>query len=117
MKTSLLVVLVFLFAAYEASAACAAKRSRDASFIELAVPEGSIRPTGVDDFSFVTDDTTIDALIARVGPPDASSGTRVTKLIWCLDDGTELSAESRDRVAIESVRHQGKEIFRRGKKK
>lgn len=116
MKTPL-VVLVCLFAWQDASAACAAKRSRDASYVELAVPEGALRPAGVDDFRFITDETTIDALITRVGPPDASSGTRVTRLIWCFDDGTELSAETRDRIVIESVRHQGKEIFRRGKQK
>jgi len=33
---------------------------------ELAVPEGAIRPAGVSDFSFISDDTTVDALIARV---------------------------------------------------
>ncbi|HEU5134756.1 MAG TPA: hypothetical protein VFU13_06395 [Steroidobacteraceae bacterium] len=116
MKNALL-VLSLLFATYDAAAACVEKRSRDPSFIELAVPDDAIRPAGVADFSFITDDTTVDALVARVGPPDASSGTRVTRLIWCFADGTELSVETPDRVIIESVRHKGKEIFRRGKKK
>jgi hypothetical protein len=116
MKTTLL-ALVWVFAAQNASAACAEKRSRDPSFVELAVPEGAIRPAGVADFGFVTDETTVDALVAKVGPPDASSGTRVTRLIWCFEDGTELLVDTRDRVAIESVRHKGKEIFRRGKAK
>jgi hypothetical protein len=109
--------LVLLFAAHEASAACAEKRSRDPSFVELAVPDGSIRPSGPADFSFITDETTVDALIAKVGPPDASQGTRITRLIWCFADSTELWVETRDRVIIESARHKGKEFFRRGKEK
>src|SRR5687767_15695149 len=60
MKTPLL-VLALLFAAQNADAACSEKRSRDASFVELAVPEDAIRPTGVADFSFITDETTVDA--------------------------------------------------------
>ena len=121
MKTSLLVlalpILSFLGAAHDANAACAEKRSRDPSFVELAVPEGSIRPAGAADFSFITDETTVDALIAKVGPPDASQGTRVTRLIWCFADSTELWVETRDRVIIESARHKGKDFYRRGKAK
>jgi hypothetical protein len=116
MKTSLL-VLASLFAAHDATAACAEKRSRDASFVELAVPEGATRPAGVADFSFITDETTVDELIARVGPPDASQGTRLTRLIWCFADSTELWLDTPDRVIIESVRHKGKPVFQRGKKK
>jgi hypothetical protein len=114
MKTALAILALF-FAAHDAGAACAEKRSRDPSYIELAVPDGSIRPTGPADFSFITDDTTIDALIAKVGPPDASQGTRVTRLIWCFADTTELWVDTRDRVIIESARHKGKEFFRRSK--
>ena len=116
MKTPL-PVLALLFAAQHADAACSEKRSRDASFVELAVPEDAIRPTGVADFSFITDETTVDALIARVGPPDASQGTRVIRLIWCFADSTELWVETRDRVIIESARHKGKDFYRRGKQK
>jgi len=116
MKTPLL-VLALLFAAQNAGAACSEKRSRDASFVELAVPEDAIRPTGVADFSFITDETTVDALIARVGPPDASQGTRTIRLIWCFADSTELWVETPDRIVIESVRHGGKSIFKRAKKK
>jgi hypothetical protein len=116
MKTPLL-LLAMLFAAQNADAACSEKRSRDASFVELAVPDDAIRPAGVADFSFITDETTVDALIARVGPPDASQGSRVMRLIWCFADSTELWVETPDRVIIESVRHKGHVIFKRAKKK
>jgi hypothetical protein len=112
-----LAILVLLFAAHDAAAACAEKRSRDPSFVELAVPDGAIRPSGVADFGFITDETTVDAVIAKVGPPDASQGTRITRLIWCFADSTELWVDTRDRVIIESVRHKGKEIFHRARQK
>jgi hypothetical protein len=115
MKIPLLAALMLF--AHDATAACAEKRSRDPSFVELAVPEDAIRPAGVADFGFISDETTVDALVAKVGPPDASQGTRVTWLIWCFADGTELLVETPDRVAVESVRYKGKQIFRRGKKK
>ena len=115
MKTPLL-VLVGLLAAHDATAACSEKRSRDPSYIELSVPDGATRPTGVADFSFITDDTTVDALIAKVGPPDASQGTRKIRLIWCFADATEVWVDTPDRVIIETVRHKGHEIFKRKKK-
>jgi len=115
MKAALLTVAL-LFTAQNAIAACAEKRTRDPSFVELAVPDGAIRPTGVADFSFITDETTVDALIAKVGPPDASQGTRTTTLIWCFADKTELWLDTRDRVIIESLRHKNHEIYRRKKK-
>jgi hypothetical protein len=115
MKTALF-ALLGLLAAHDATAACAEKRSRDPSYIELSVPDGAIRPTGVADFSFIADDTTVDALIARVGPPDASQGTRKIRLIWCFADSTELWVDTPDRVIIETVRHKGREIYKRRKK-
>ena len=115
MKTALLIV-ISLLAAQQATAACAEKRSRDPSYIELSVPDGAIRPTGPADFSFVTDDTTVDALIAKVGPPDASQGTRKIRLIWCFADTTEVWVDTPDRVVIDSVRHKGKAIYTRKKK-
>jgi hypothetical protein len=101
-----------------ANAACKQKRSRDPSFIELAVPDDAVRPKGAQDFSFVTDDVTYDQLVAKVGPPDASQGGgRMSYFIWCLADETEVSVATRDRVAIESIRHDGKSLFKRAKKK
>lgn len=98
-----------------AGAACQERRSRDPSFIELSVPDGAIRPAGAQDFAFVTDDTTYDQLVAKVGPPDASQGERISQYIWCFADGTELSVYTRDRVVIEQIRHQGKQVYKRGK--
>ena len=115
MKTALL-VLGGLLAVHDATAACAEKRSRDPSYIELSVPEGATRPAGVGDFSFIDDATTVDALIAKVGPPDASQGTRKIRLIWCFADATEVWVDTPDRVVIETVRYKGREIFKRKKK-
>ena len=42
---------------------------------------------------------------------------RTSYLIWCFADGTEVQVATRDRVAIETVRYEGKEIFKRAKKK
>jgi hypothetical protein len=114
---ALLLALTLVFLAENASAACTQKRSRDYTFVELAVPEGAPRPTGVEDFRFIDDSTTIDQLIAKVGPPDAAQGSRVNYFIYCFADGTELAVASRDRVSIDSVRHDGREIFKRNKKK
>lgn len=110
--------LALLFAAHDVDAACNQKRSRDPSYVELAVPEGAPRPASVEDFRFITDETTYDQLVAKVGPPDAASGSsRTSYLIWCFADGTELSVATKDRVIIESVRYDGKQIFKRAKKK
>ena len=37
--------------------------------------------------------------------------------IWCLADETEVTVATRDRVAIENIRHNGKMVFKRAKKK
>jgi hypothetical protein len=116
MKTFMF-ALALLIATHEAGAACAEKRSRDVTFMELAVPDGAPRPNGAQDFSFITDETTIDQMIAKIGPPDASQGTRTSTFIYCLTDGTEVWVDSRDRTAIDSVRHKGKQLFKRGKQK
>jgi hypothetical protein len=119
MKTSLVILslLSLTAAAANADAACAERRTRDTSFVELAVPDDAVRPTGVADFSFITDETTVDALIAKVGPPDASQGARTIRLIWCFADETELWVDTPDRAIIETVRHKGHVIFKRAKKK
>jgi hypothetical protein len=116
MKT-LLLVLTLMFAAQEANAACRTNRSRDPSYVELAVPENAPRPASIEDFRFITDETTYDELVAKVGPPDAAHGGRTSYLHWCFADGTEVQVATKDRVAIESVRYEGKKIFERSKKK
>jgi hypothetical protein len=116
-KRQMLLAAVLLSAyAVGAQAACKEKRNRDPSFIELAVPDGAIRPTGVEDFAFVTDEVTYDQLISKVGPPDASQGSSLSQYIWCFADGTELNVYTRDRVVIEQIRHAGKQIYKRKKK-
>ena len=114
---ALLLALTLLFAAQHADAGCSEKRSRDPSFVELAVPDGAPRPAGASDFKFVSDETTFDELVARVGPPDGSSGSRTSYFIWCFADGTELMVATKDRVAIEFMRYDGHQIYKRGKKK
>ncbi len=119
MKTPLLPAAAILLAAVAlpAGAACKEKRSRDPSFIELAVPDDAIRPAGAQDFAFVTDETTFDQLVARVGPPDASQGSgRISYFIWCFADGTELTVATRDGATIEFIRHGGRQIYKRRKK-
>lgn len=116
MKTTLFAT-VMLLASLDAHAACETKRSRDVSFVELAVPDGARRPAGAEEFRFINDATTFDQVVAAVGPPDASQGTRISYYIWCFADGTELKLGTRDRVAIESVSHDGKNLFKRAKKK
>lgn len=109
-------LLVAAALATPAQSACQQKRSRDASFVELAVPEGAPRPSGPADFGFVSGDTTLAQLIATVGPPDASSGTRISYYIWCLADGSEISVSTRDGMSIEQIRHAGKLLYKRARK-
>ena len=116
MKT-LLSVLVLLSVLQDAHAACSDKRRRDVTFMELAVPEGAPRPSGPKDFNFIDDSTTVDQMTAKVGPPDASEGSRTSTFIYCFADGTELTVTSRDSVSIDLVRYNGKTLFKRGKKK
>jgi len=113
----LVLALTLMFAAHEAGAGCVKKHSGDPSYVELAVPDDAPRPTSVEDFRFITDETTYDQLVAKVGPPDAAHGSRVSFLHWCFADGTEVLVATKDRIAIESVRYDGKEIFKRAKKK
>ena len=118
MRTHHILLAVALVAACvaPAQAACKQKRSRDPSFIELTVPEGAIRPAGPQDFAFVDDSTSYEQLVAKAGPPDASQGTRMSYFIWCFADGSELTVSTRDQVVIEQIRHDGKLLYKRGKK-
>ena len=119
MRTHIALAAVLLCAAFAvpAQSACKQKRSRDPSFVELAVPDDAIRPASAQDFAFVTDETTYDQLVAKVGPPDAAHGTRVSYYVWCFADDTELTVATRDRLVIDYIRHDGKMIYKRGKKK
>jgi hypothetical protein len=112
-----LATALLLTAAASANAACPEKRSRSPQFVELAVPDGSPRPASVEDFRFIGDETTIEQLTAKIGPPDAADGERVPVFVYCLPDGSEIRVGSRDGVAIDYVRHDGHEIFKRKKKK
>jgi hypothetical protein len=119
MRTHMALAAALLCAAFAipAQSACKQKRSRDPSFVELAVPDDAIRPAGPQDFTFGTDETTYDQLLARVGPPDAAQGSRVSYYIWCFADDTELTVATRDRLVIDYIRHDGKMLYKRGKKK
>jgi len=119
MKTPYILLGAMLFVGLidQARAGCTQKRSRDPSFVELAVPDDAIRPASAQDFAFVTDETTYDQLVAKVGPPDAAHGTRVSYYIWCFADDTELTVATKDRLVIDYIRHDGKMIYKRGKKK
>ena len=115
MKAPLL-ALTLMLVAHEAGAACTKKHSSDTTYVELAVPDDAIRPSSVEDFRFITDETTFDQLVAKVGPPDAATGTRTSYFIWCFADGTELMVATKDRIAIESMRYNGHQIYKRSKK-
>jgi hypothetical protein len=95
---------------------CKEGRHREPEFIALVVPEDAKRPAGVQDFAFVDADTTVDQLFEKVGPPDASAGSRTYHFIYCFADGTELRVISRDRVLIDSIRQGGRQIYKRKKK-
>lgn len=113
-------VLPALFLTIASSAAwgapCKEGRHREPEFIALVVPEDARRPKGVEDFAIVDADMTVDQLFEKVGPPDASSGSRTYHFIYCFEDGSELRVISRDRVIIESIRHDGRQIYKRRKK-
>jgi hypothetical protein len=117
MRATLLALGLLCWTGVTLAAPCQQKRSRDPAFIELVVPDDAIRPSGAQDFAFVNDDTTVDQLFAKVGPPDASSGSGSHHFIYCFTDGTELRVISRDRVAIDSIRHEGKLLFKRSRKR
>lgn len=116
MKPYLLAGLL-LITASSANAACAEKRSRSPQFVELAVPDGAPRPKSVDDFHFIGDDTTIEQVTAKIGPPDAADSERTPVFVYCLPDGSEIRIGSHDGSVIDYVRHDGKQIFKRTKKK
>jgi hypothetical protein len=116
MRTTAHAWLLLALAGPTLAVPCPQKRNREPAFIELAVPEDAIRPAGPEDFGFVDDSTTIDQLFAKVGPPDASSGSGTYHFIYCFADGTELRVVSRDRVQIDGIRYEGRQLFKRRKR-
>jgi hypothetical protein len=95
---------------------CVDKHARDPTFVALAVPENAPRPADVSAFAGIDETVTVEKLTAKVGPPDGSMGESITILIWCLPDG-EVQVSTRDGTAIDRVRHNGKVIYDRKKKK
>lgn len=95
---------------------CVDKHARDPTFVQLAVPDNAARPKDVSAFSAVDETITVEKLTAQVGPPDGSMGETISILVWCLPDG-EVQVSTRDGTTIDRVRHNGKVIYDRKKKK
>jgi hypothetical protein len=97
---------------------CIDKHARDPNFMQLAVPENAPRPADAGAFAIVDDTMTLEKLTGKLGPPDGStgSGTSTTILVWCVPDG-EVRVSTRDGSTIEQVRHNGKVVYDRKKKK
>lgn len=97
---------------------CIDKHARDPNFMQLAIPENAPRPADASAFSIVDEAMTVEKLSQKVGPPDGStaSGTSSTILVWCVPDG-EVRVSTRDGSTIEQVRHNGKVVYDRKKKK
>jgi hypothetical protein len=97
---------------------CIDKHARDPNFVQLAVPDNAPRPADASAFSIVDETVTVDKLTRKIGPPDGSTGTGTSTsiLVWCVPDG-EVRVSTRDGSTIEQVRHNGKVVYDRKKKK
>lgn len=115
MKTALLITLA-CSAPLAQAGNCVDKHARDPSFVVLAVPENAARPADVSAFSVIDETISVEKLTAKVGPPDGSMGESITILVWCLPDG-EVQVSTRDGTTIDKVRHNGKLLYDRKKKK
>ena len=115
MKAALLIALA-CSASLAQAGNCVDKHARDPTFVQLAVPEDAPRPADVSAFAGIDETVTVEKLTAKVGPPDGSMGESVTILIWCLPDG-EVQVSTRDGTTIDRLRHNGKVIYDRKKKK
>ena len=106
------------FATLAQAGNCLDKHARDPNFMQLAIPENAPRPADASAFSIVDEAMTVEKLSQKVGPPDGStaSGTSSTILVWCVPDG-EVRVSTRDGSTIEQVRHNGKVVYDRKKKK
>jgi len=115
MKAALLIALA-CSASLAQAGNCVDKHARDPTFVQLAVPENAPRPANASAFAGIDETVTVEKLTAKVGPPDGSMGESITVLIWCLPDG-EVQVSTRDGTTIDRVRHDGKVIYDRKKKK
>ena len=115
MKAALLIALA-CSASLAQAGNCVDKHARDPTFVQLAVPENAPRPADASAFAGIDETVTVEKLTAKVGPPDGSMGESITVLIWCLPDG-EVQVSTRDGTTIDRVRHDGKVIYDRKKKK
>ena len=97
-----------------AFANCPERLQRDPLYVELAIDDAVPRPTSVDDFKFITDETTLNQLKEKLGTPNAAKGA--SQFLWCLPDGTVISVLSRDGTEIREVRASGKLVYKRKKK-
>jgi hypothetical protein len=100
--------------AHAAFGGCPERLQRDPLYVELAVDDKIPRPTSIDDFKFITDETTLDELKAKLGAPNAAKGA--SQFLWCLPDGTVMTVLSRDGSEIREVRAAGKLVYKRQKK-
>jgi hypothetical protein len=118
MKSILLAAALASCASLAHAGNCVDKHANDPNFVQLAVPDGAPRPADAGAFSIVDENLTVDNLQAKVGPPDGSmaSGTKSTLLVWCVPDG-EVRVLTRDGSTIDQVRHNGKVVFDRKKRK
>jgi len=103
--------LALFVAANAAFAGCPEKMQRDPTFMALAVDDKAPRPASAEDFKFIGDTTSFEELQAKVGPPDATKGSR--RYLWCLANGTIVEVESRTGSDIRSVRVDGKTAYKR----
>jgi hypothetical protein len=116
MKSWLLIAALACSAPLAQAGSCVDKHARDPTFVALAVPENAPRPADVSAFAGIDETITVEKLTAKVGPPDGSMGERITMLVWCVPDG-EVRVSTRDGSTIDLVRHNGKVIYDRKKKK
>jgi hypothetical protein len=101
----------FVFMSSAAFADCPERLQRDPTFVALAVDEKAPRPSSTDDFKFIGDSTTFDALQVKVGPPDAAKGAH--RYLWCLANGKVVEVELFSNDDIRTVRVDGKAVYKR----
>lgn len=118
MRNTLCFIALACCASLAQAGNCIDKHANDPNFVQLTVAENAPRPADAAAFSIVDENLTIDKLSEKVGPPDGStsSGLKTTILVWCVPDG-EVRVSTRDGSTIEQVRHNGKVMFDRKKKK